>query len=49
MNLFVTRRAEPDRRLEFKGKRPHWLPLFVFVLGVMTGTALFWLWFLDGP
>jgi hypothetical protein len=49
MKLYVTKRAEPDRRLQFKRQRPLWEPALVFVLGVLTGVGLFWALFYDGP
>lgn len=48
MKLYVTKRAEPDRRLEFARRTPHWLPLIVFVLGIAVGVIVFWA-MVNGP
>lgn len=42
MKLYVTKRAEPDRRLKFVGQAPPWMPLFAFGLVLVVGTILFW-------
>lgn len=48
MKLYVTKRAEPDHRLEFKKLPPHWLSLAVIVVGAAAAIYLYGTLLFDG-